>query len=176
MTGGYMLEEKAAKIRLVFLDVDGVLTDGRIVMNHQGAEIKSFNVRDGLGLKILIEAGIEVAIVTGRKSDVVSRRAEELGIKEIHQGIRDKRTLCNHLRSQRRLGRDAVCCIGDDLLDLGMFAESGLTIAVADAVREIRERADLITENPGGAGAVRELCEILLKSQGKWDQAVARFA
>ena len=93
-----MLEERAAKIRLVFLDVDGVLTDGRIVMNHLGEEVKSFNVRDGLGLKILIEAGIEVAIVTGRKSDVVSRRAEELGIKEIHQGIRDKRTLCHHLR------------------------------------------------------------------------------
>jgi YrbI family 3-deoxy-D-manno-octulosonate 8-phosphate phosphatase len=171
-----MLEEKAAKIRLFFIDVDGVMTDGRIRLNEEGVEeTKSFDVKDGLGLEMLISGGVEVIVVTGRSSRVVETRAKYLGINEIYQGVVDKGAVCKQLINEKGLKRHEVCCIGDDLPDLAMFAESGLCIAVADAVQEIREAADFVTRSKGGAGAVREICELLLKCQGKWDNAVSVF-
>ena len=149
-------------IRLVVLDVDGVLTDGRILLDERGGELKTFHVRDGLGIKKLQAAGIEVAIVSGRSSLAVEHRARELGIEVVHQGVSDKRGLCRELRLQRGLDRAAVCCVGDDLPDLEAFAEAGLRVAVADAVRAVRAAADRVTRHRGGEGAVRELCEWLL--------------
>ena len=162
------MKKKAASIKVLILDVDGVLTDGRITLNERGDEVKSFNVKDGLGLKILMSTGIEVVIITGRKSVVVEHRAKELGIDEVWQGIKDKRALCKKIIGEKGLKKKEVCCIGDDLPDLAMFMEAGLRIAVADAVEEVREKADFVTKKKGGDGAVREACEWILKSKGAW--------
>ncbi|RLC32529.1 MAG: phenylphosphate carboxylase subunit delta [Deltaproteobacteria bacterium] len=161
------MEKKAAKIKLLFLDVDGVLTDGRIIMNAHGEEIKAFDVKDGQGLKMLLSIGVEVAIVSGRKSRVVEYRARDLGIKQLYQGVNDKKSLCRQLIEERGLEKEQVCCMGDDLPDLAMFRESGLRIAVADAAEEVRRAADRVTKNRGGRGAVREVCEWLLACRGK---------
>ena len=162
------MEDKAAGIKLLFLDVDGVLTDGRITLNEKGEEVKSFDVKDGFGLKLLMRDGIEVVIVTGRRSRVVAHRARELGIHEVYQGISDKRLVCRRLIEKRGLRKSQVGSVGDDLPDLAMFRESGLCITVADAAREVREEADFITSKRGGHGAVREICEWILKCRGCW--------
>ena len=169
-------KDKASKIKLLLLDVDGVLTDGRITLNERGEESKTFNVRDGLGLKMLMARGVEAVIVTGRSSQALSHRAGELGIQEVYQGVADKRALCRQVRQEKGFERQDVCAIGDDLPDLGMFRESGLRVAVADAARELREAADLTTQARGGHGAVRELIEWLLKCQDKWHDVPAEFA
>jgi len=170
-----MLEEKAAKIKLLILDVDGVMTNGHIMINDRGEEIKYFNVKDGQGLKLLIKAGIDVVFVSGRRSKALAYRAEDLGIREVHQGVDDKETLCKKLIQQKRLKREQVCCMGDDLPDLSMFNQVGITIAVADAVAEVREAANLVTKNRGGNGAVREVCEWILKAQKRWPDMISSF-
>lgn len=162
------LAEKALGLKLMVLDVDGVLTDGRVVLDAEGREIKAFDVKDGLGLKLLMRAGIEVALVTGRGSKAVSRRAAELGIEDVFMDIADKKAVCRKMMAERGLNREAVCAMGDDLPDLAMFDESGLCIAVADAVQEVRGRADYITRRGGGQGAVREVAEWILKCRGQW--------
>ncbi len=170
-----MLNEKASKIKLLLLDVDGVMTDGRIIMNDRGEEAKAFNVKDGLGLKMLMSSGLEVVIVTGRRSQALAHRSKELGIEEVYQGVEDKNTVCQQLKKTKDLKKEQVCSLGDDIPDLAMFTESGLSIAVADAVKEVREAADFITKSNGGFGAVREACELILKCQGKWRDALAAF-
>ena len=170
-----MMEEKAARIKMLFLDVDGVLTDGGITINSQGDEIKTFDVKDGQGLKMLASSGVEVIFVSGRKSQVLEHRARDLGIDGLYQAVDDKKALCRQLIAENGLKKEQVCSMGDDLPDLAMFSESGLCIAVADAAREVRGAADLITRCKGGRGAVREACEWLLKCQGKWDDALAAF-
>ena len=162
------MEDRAAAIKLLFLDVDGVLTDGRITLNEQGEEIKSFDVKDGFGLKLLMKDGIEVVIVTGRRSRIVDHRARELGIREVHQGVSDKRLICRQLIDARGLDKSEVASAGDDLPDLAMFQESGLCMTVADAAREVREQADFISVKRGGHGAVREISEWILKCRGRW--------
>ena len=162
------MEDKAAGIKLLFLDVDGVLTDGRITLNENGEEVKTFYVKDGLGLKLLMSDGVEVVIVTGRRSRVVAHRARELGIREVYQGISDKSAVCKRLIAQKGLKKSEVGSMGDDLPDLAMFRESGLRITVADAAREVREQADFITHKRGGYGAVREVSEWILKCRGRW--------
>ncbi|HIJ58230.1 MAG TPA: HAD-IIIA family hydrolase [Deltaproteobacteria bacterium] len=164
------MKEKAASIKLLILDVDGVLTDGRITMNERGEEVKSFDVKDGLGLKMLMSTGVEVVIITGRKSMVVEHRAKELGIDEVWQGFKDKGALSRKIIGEKGLEKNEVCCIGDDLPDLAMFMEAGLRIAVADGVEEVREEADFVTKKKGGYGAVREACEWILKSKGAWSK------
>lgn len=170
------MDDKAAKIKLLILDVDGVLTDGQIIINDRGEEIKSFHVRDGQGLVLLMNAGIEVVIITGRKSEAVAHRARELGIREVYQGVNDKGALCKKLMEQRKLEREQICCIGDDLPDLPLFQQAGLSIAVADAADEVRHAAGIITENSGGKGAVREACEMILKAREKWEDVLSPFA
>ena len=162
------MDERFAGIKLLILDVDGVLTDGQIFLNHKGEEMKAFSVRDGLGLKMLMAGGVEVAIITGRRSSAMAHRGRELGITDVLQGVSDKKDVCRRMIEKRGLAREEVCCMGDDLPDLAMFGEVGLTVAVGDAVQEVRERADVITTKKGGHGAVRELCEWILKGQGKW--------
>ncbi len=162
------MEKKAAGLKLLFLDVDGVLTDGRITLNENGEEVKTFDVKDGLGLKLLMNDGVEVVIVTGRRSRVVAHRARELGIREVYQGISDKRAVCKRLIAQKGLKKSEVGAVGDDLPDLAMFRESGLRITVADGAGEVREQADFITHKRGGYGAVRELSEWILKCRGQW--------
>ncbi len=155
-------------IRLFFIDVDGVLTDGRITLNEQGEETKTFHARDGLGLKMIMTAGIQVVIMTGRDSRAVSHRADELGIQDVYQGVADKRALCRRILGETGIKKREAACMGDDLPDLAMFDEVGLRIAVSDAAIELRARADFVTIARGGHGAVREACEWILKQQGAW--------
>ena len=163
-----MLKDRAARIKLLILDVDGVMTDGRIMLNDRGEEIKSFNVKDGQGLRILMRSGVDVVLITGRMSKAVEYRARDLGIRELYQGIEDKEALCIELLEARRLDKEQVCCIGDDLPDIPMFKHAGLSIAVADAAVEVRDAACHVTKNGGGKGAVREVCELILKARGSW--------
>ena len=160
-----MIDEKAKKIKMLVLDVDGVMTDGRIVMNDLGQEIKFFNVKDGHGIRLLLKAGIDVAIITGRESETVRRRASDLGIQIVYQGIKDK---ASKIIKEKGFEKEQVCCMGDDLPDIPMFECAGLPIAVADAAYETRESAVYVTKSSGGCGAVREVCEIILKSKDAW--------
>lgn len=171
-----MFEERGAGIKLLLLDVDGVLTDGCVYLGGSGEEMKRFHVRDGLGLKLLRAEGVEIALVSGRHSDSTSRRAKELGIDEVHQGSFDKATVCRRLIADRGLAKDEVCVVGDDILDLAMFRVSGMNFAVADAVEEVKQAADVILEKPGGAGAVRDVCEWILKCRGRWASVVSGFS
>jgi len=163
-----MEDKKAAMIKLLVLDVDGVLTDGRIFINERGKEIKCFHVRDGLGLKLLMRAGIDVVIITGRESNSVAFRAKELGIQEVHQGVNDKKALIVEMMKRKKLNKEQVCCVGDDLPELPLLHLAGVAVAVADAADEVRNAASFITKNRGGHGAVREVCEMILKAQQKW--------
>ena len=163
-----MIDEKARKIKLLILDVDGVMTDGRIVVNDLGQEIKYFNVKDGYGIRLLLKAGIDVAIITGRESETVKRRASDLEIPIVYQGVKDKASVCKKIMEEKGLEKEQVCCMGDDLPDIPMFNCAGLPIAVADATYETRNSALYVTKTPGGYGAVREVCEIILKSKGAW--------
>lgn len=165
-----MTESWATRIRLLILDVDGVMTDGRIIMDGRGEEVKCFHVRDGYGLKRLLDAGIDVVIITGRTSKTVEHRAQELGIQEVYQGVKKKESLCREIIQRKALTKDQVCCVGDDLPDLSMFKEAGISIAVADAAAEVRDAASYVTENRGGNGAVREICELILKAQQRWPE------
>lgn len=162
------MKPKVTQIKLLFLDVDGVLTDGRITLNEKGEEIKSFDVKDGLGLKLLMREGIEVVIITGRQSRIVAHRARELGIRKIYQGVSDKHTVCRRIIEERGLLKSQIASVGDDLPDLAMFRLSGLCFTVADAAREVRDAADFVANRKGGRGAVREIAEWILKYRGCW--------
>ncbi len=166
----------AANIRLLVLDVDGVMTDGGIIIDDDGRESKVFHVRDGFGIRLWQRLGGEAAIITGRSSRVVTHRAAELHIREIMQGVRDKGEALAALLA--RTGRTAgeTAAIGDDLNDLALLAGVGYPMAVADAAPQVRRAARFVTEAPGGRGAVREAIEHLLAEQGRWNQAAALFA
>jgi 3-deoxy-D-manno-octulosonate 8-phosphate phosphatase (KDO 8-P phosphatase) len=162
------MNEKLAAIQLLVLDVDGVLTDGRFFLTETGEEYKAFDSKDGHGLRLLMKGGVRVLIISGRNSKAVDHRAKELGITGVHQGIKDKETLLRDILAQERLKKEEVCCVGDDLPDLPLFSHAGVSVAVADAVPELRQAATLTTKSHGGAGAVREVCELILKAKGLW--------
>ncbi len=157
-------QQRAIHIRLLALDVDGVLTDGRLYFSAQGEALKTFHVRDGAGLVQLRKAGIEIAIISGRNSEAVNIRMRELGIQHVHQGINDKRAVLQQLKDALHIKDDGICCVGDDTPDMPMFALSHLAIAVADAHPQVRAAAHHVTQLRGGKGAVREVCDLLLQS------------
>lgn len=165
----------APGIELLLLDVDGVLTDGSVVYSDDGTELKRFHVRDGSGLKLWHAAGKRSAIVSGRKSGVVERRAAELGITPVLQGRDDKLAAFAEVLAATGLRPDQVCAIGDDLPDVPVLRRCGLAVAVADACPELRAVAHYTTAVPGGRGAVREAVEWLLKLSGRWDALTARY-
>jgi 3-deoxy-D-manno-octulosonate 8-phosphate phosphatase (KDO 8-P phosphatase) len=156
---------KARRIRLLVLDVDGVLTDGRIYLTERGEELKVFDVRDGSGIVAIREAGIRVAIISGRSSAAVDRRARELGIEHVAQGVRGKGPELDALLARLAVSRAEIACVGDDTGDLPIFERSGLGVAVADAHADVIARADWVTTRPGGRGAVREVCDLLLNAR-----------
>jgi len=160
--------DKAKRIKLLILDVDGVLTDGSITYAASGEQIQSFNVKDGLGIALLKKAGIEVAIISSRSSGALQKRAAELGIKEIAQGIKNKLSSYEELKSRMGLSDDEIAYMGDDWVDLPLMKRVGLGITVADAWEPMQDYAHYITMNPGGRGAVREVCDLILKAQNKW--------
>lgn len=169
------MAEKVKSVSFLILDVDGVLTDGRIIINDLGNETKQFHVRDGHGLKLLMRVGIEVIILTGRTSQVVEHRARELGIEEIHQGAKNKLDVLQEIMAKRGISGEHIAYIGDDIVDIPVFRKVGFAVAVADASEDAKEAADYITKNGGGKGAVREICELILKIQNKWDAVVSRY-
>jgi len=169
------MEGRLKKIRLLLLDVDGVMTDGRIIFDSNGVESKFFNVKDGHGIKMLQRAGIEVGIISGRESKVVANRATELGIERVFQKATDKLSPYLGILADAGLSDDEVAFIGDDLIDIPVLKRVGFAAAPADAVGEVLPFAHFVTRNPGGFGAVREISDMLLKAQGKWEELTARY-
>jgi 3-deoxy-D-manno-octulosonate 8-phosphate phosphatase (KDO 8-P phosphatase) len=163
------VRKKAKAIKLLLLDVDGVLTDGRILLDDRGVETKQFDVRDGQGVVLLMRAGIEVGLITARNSKAVRYRAKELGLRIVHQGIQSKATTYREIRRQSGLAEMQIAYIGDDIGDLEILHRVGLAVTVNDGWEGLFRFVDYITEKPGGRGAVREVAELLLKAQNKWD-------
>jgi 3-deoxy-D-manno-octulosonate 8-phosphate phosphatase (KDO 8-P phosphatase) len=163
----------AQAIRLLILDIDGVLTDGRLYFDAKGETLKVFHVRDGHGIKMAQRGGLEVAMVSGRRSDAAFHRARELGVSRFYEGVRDKVAILEELLAALNLTSAEVAAVGDDLVDLPLFQRVGLGVAVADAVPEVRAAAHWVTSLPGGTGAVREVCDLLLKAQDKWEDLIS---
>ncbi len=168
-------KERAKGVRLLLLDVDGVLTDGRIIFDGGGNEWKFFNVKDGHGIKLAQRAGLEVGILSGRRSRAVSVRARDLGIQLVVQRALDKGHALEKIMAQRHIQPQQICYVGDDVVDIPVFSRVGFAVAVADGVAEAKAMAHYVTVARGGKGAVREVCEILLKSQGKWAAVCQKY-
>lgn len=160
----------SSDIRLVVLDVDGVLTDGRLYFGARGEALKVFHVRDGHGIVQLLRAGLEVAVISGRRSAMVRVRCRELGVRHVYQGVRDKLAVLQRLLKRLRLKPAACACVVDDLPDLPLMRSVALSFAVCDAHREVRRAADVVTRLPGGCGAVREVCDHLLALQARHER------
>jgi len=169
------MDAKLAKIKLLLLDVDGVLTDGRIIYDSLGNELKAFDVKDGHGLKMIQRAGIKVGIITGRSSEVVRRRADELGIEILYQGALQKLKPYREILAQYNLTDDQVAYVGDDIVDLPILQRVGFSATVADAVPDVLPLVDYVATRDGGRGAVREICDLLLRAMGSWDELTARY-
>ena len=167
--------EKARNVRLLAMDVDGVLTDGSLLFGNSGEEMKAFSILDGLGIKLLRDAGIRPAIITGRTSELLLRRARELSIELIYQGREDKGTALEELRSDLDLRYDEIAYVGDDLPDLAAIRAAGLGITVANGHHFVARHADWQTRASGGSGAVREIAELILMAQGKLNDAMEQY-
>jgi len=161
------LASKAARIELVIFDVDGVLTDGRLYLGNDGNEYKAFHIRDGHGIKMLLETGVDVAIISGRHAASVERRMADLGIRHVALGVQDKLAAFNSLLARLDLTADQVAFVGDDLIDLPVMSRVGLAVAVQDADPFVKQHAHWQTPSPGGRGAAREVCELLLEARGQ---------
>ena len=169
------LSQRCAEIRLLLTDVDGVLTDGSVILDNQGIESKCFNIRDGLAVRLWQQAGGMAGIVTGRSSQVVKLRAGELDMEVVRQGVKDKLPEVEAIAATMGLRPEQIAYVGDDLPDVPTIRYAGLGIAVADAPEEVREAADYVTSVRGGAGAVREVVELILKNTGRWDNVIRKY-
>lgn len=169
------IDERLARVELLLFDVDGVLTDGRVVLDDRGVETKAFDVTDGHGIKLLQRGGVDVGLVTGRRSQVVKHRARELGISEVHQGVKEKLPVVRAILERRGLTAERFGYVGDDVVDLPVLLQAGLAVSVPGAPGYVRERVHWVTERPGGRGAVREVCEAVLRARGAWDRVTAKY-
>jgi len=169
------VERRAACVKLLLLDCDGVLTDGRITPSTGGDELKSFHTHDGHGLVMLHRAGLRSGIISGRTSRLVEMRAEDLGITYVRQGALDKISVFESLLSETAIEPASIAYVGDDVVDIPLMRRSGLAIAVSDATPDTREAAHYVTRLAGGHGAVREVCELILKAQGRWNELMKRY-
>jgi 3-deoxy-D-manno-octulosonate 8-phosphate phosphatase (KDO 8-P phosphatase) len=167
--------QRAGRVRLMLFDVDGVLTDGRLWYGPSGEELKAFSVLDGHGLKLLRESGIAVGILSGRTSAAVATRAAELGIAQVRQGVDDKRAAFEDLLARSALGAEAAGYMGDDVVDLPVLRRCGFACAPREAQELVRTHAHYVAAAPAGAGAAREVCEFVLRAQGKLEAALARY-
>lgn len=167
--------DRAARIKVIIFDVDGVLTDGGLFMDKDGHEYKKFNSRDGHGMKMLQETGVTVAIITGRTSDVVSHRMTGLGIEHVYQGQHDKRVAFQALLGKLSVEADEVAYVGDDIVDLPVMRQVGLAVAVQDAHDAVKKHAHWQTPNVGGRGAARDICELIMESQGTLAGQMAKY-
>jgi 3-deoxy-D-manno-octulosonate 8-phosphate phosphatase (KDO 8-P phosphatase) len=169
------LATKAAKVKLILLDVDGVLTDGAVVIYGDGSESKRFHIRDGIALVWAQRAGIIVGLLSARNSPTTAQRAAQLGITLIHQGVASKLATYDQIVGDMVLSDDEVAYMGDDIVDLAVLGRVGLSAAPSNAVAEVRPRVDFVSGCPGGEGAVRELVELILRAQGQWDSLVTAY-
>ena len=168
--------EKARNIKLVIFDVDGVMTDGNIIIDENGVQTRNFNIKDGMGVVALQQLGVAVAIITSKKSGAVRKRAQGLNIKHFYEGYKKKTEAYAELIAELQITDEEVCYVGDDLVDLCLLNKVGLPIAVADSVDEALDAAAYVTKRAGGKGAVREVAELILKAQGKWDKLIAKMS
>lgn len=164
-----------ADIRLLLLDVDGVLTDGSITYTDSGEQIKTFSVKDGLGIRLLMDAGVNVGIVTARISGALRHRCNDLGITLVFDGVGDKAKALASISESTQISLAHIAFMGDDLIDLPAMTRAGFAVTVADAPAEVKSRADMVADLPGGKGAVRQVCEAILKAKGLWETCVSRF-
>ena len=171
----FEVERRAAEVKLLLLDCDGVLTDGRITPVLGGDELKSFHTQDGHGLVMLHRAGLRSGIISGRTSRLVEARAADLGITYVRQGALDKLSIFDALLVEADVAPAEIAYVGDDVVDIPLMRRSGLAVAVADATADTREAAHYVTRFAGGFGAVREVCELILKAQGRWDELMKRY-
>ena len=167
--------ERAARIKVMILDVDGVLTDGSLTYGPDGEVTKTFNVLDGLGIQMLNKSGVQTAIISARLSPIVVRRAADLGISHVYQGNHDKRIGFANLLEATGFTADQCGYIGDDVIDLPLFARVGFAVAVPSGHPDVQHRAHYVTKNGGGRGAVREICDLVMRAQGTYDQALAPY-
>lgn len=172
---GLDVVEKAKKLKLLILDVDGVLTDGRLFFDNDGNEYKAFHARDGHGIKLLRQTGVEVAVISGRKSNSVALRMKNLGIQHVYQGHENKIAAFNELIAKTGVTHEQVAHVGDDVLDLPIMVRVGLAIAVNDANFAVKQRADWCTTLAGGQGAVREVCDFIMQAQGRFDDVLSIY-
>ncbi len=166
---------RAARVRLMIFDVDGILTDGSLHYGPDGESIKTFNVLDGHGIKLLQQSGVATAIISARKSDIVARRAADLGIRHLHQGVHDKRVAFEELLAHTGVGADACGFVGDDVIDLPILLRVGFAASVPNGHPEVRSRVHYVTSASGGRGAARELCDFILQAQGNYEAALAPY-
>ncbi|HSE33263.1 MAG TPA: HAD hydrolase family protein [Pyrinomonadaceae bacterium] len=169
------VERRASQIKLLLMDCDGVLTDGRIWILESGDDQKTFNTRDGLGLDLLHRAGLSSGIISGRESSALQQRAEALGILFIYQGVENKVAAFEHIMAKAAIEPSEVAYVGDDLNDIPLMRRSELAVAVADATEETKRHAHYVTRAAGGEGAVRETIELILKAQNRWDDLIKRY-
>ena len=162
-------------ITWVMMDVDGVLTDGTIIITDEGTEAKGFHSHDGVGIKCLLRAGLKTAIITGRRSPAAEIRAKELGMTEVVQGAKDKLVAYEALTSKYELTEEQVAYVGDDLTDLPVLRRVGFAVCVCEAPEEVKSVCDYVTSRPGGRGAIREVAELILKTQGRWENLLERY-
>lgn len=167
--------EKAKNIKFLILDVDGVLTSGGIILDNENNELKIFNVRDGHGLVMLHKSGINLAVITGRHSKALERRMKELGIAEVYQGTREKLKIFNEIVKKYNFKKEEIAAMGDDIIDLSILDRVGLSVCPQDAHEEVKKRVNYVTEKKAGQGAVRELCDIILKAKGLWDKFIDEY-
>ena len=171
----YILLEKARHIEALVLDVDGILSDGFVTLTNTGDELKSFDIRDGLGMKLVQKIGLKVIIITGRKSNIVEKRMSDLGVDLVFQGREDKGTALKEACAQLNLDPEDCLYMGDDWPDLSAFAIAGMKVTVPNGHVEVRRRADLVTQAQGGRGAVREVCDLLLEAKEQYDKVLAQY-
>lgn len=166
---------RAARVRLLIFDVDGILTDGSLYFGPEGEIIKNFNVLDGHGIKLLQQFGVSVAIISARQSQIVARRTEDLGITQIRQGVHDKRLAFEQLLLQNEINADLCGFVGDDIIDLPVLTRVGFAASVPNGHPEVRTRVHYVTQAQGGRGAAREICDFILRAQGNYEAALAPY-
>jgi len=169
------LRDRALKIKLLLLDVDGVLTDGRLYYTSRGEEIKVFNVRDGLGIKLAQRAGIRVGVISGRNSEALINRLRELKVDEVHLGYNQKLPILEDMMKRLSISLEEIAFLGDDYVDLPILRRVGFPMAVLDAPEEIKKHALYITKSRGGHGAVRDAIEFILKLRGQWEEVIRQY-
>lgn len=165
----------AQRVKLLILDIDGVMTDGRIIYSIYGDELKFFDVQDGFGISLLNRSGVKVVIVTAKKSRIVKKRARDLKVAKAYCGFTDKTIAFADILKRFKVAPEEICFMGDDLIDLPVLRKIGFAVSVPNAVEEVKAAAHYVTSKMGGRGAVREICDLILKSQGKWDTATAKY-